>query len=291
MKKLLLSLCIVLTAVFSAKALVYTVTVPDGTKACYIAGDMTGWAQMEMDKVTDTQYTIDIPAATEANVYKYCSGPNWNYVEMQADGVSDVVNRTYSASDAVATWKAVYTPPAVITHTFSIDYGVEGDTWEKVSTFTKNDDGTYSASFIMPDNSADNYKFWVGYSNDGSVPGYGGQSNTADMSSMSGYSEVAAGDQVIVTVDPNSSALNWGITIMKDPSLGINGAETSDVKYFGLEGAVKASFDGTASVEVYTATGKLVGKTNATNEAVFSNLVNGLYLVKVNNQVAKVLVK
>ena len=88
----------------------YNVTVPAGTKACYIAGEMNGWSQQEMTKVDETHYTITIATATTAMKYKYCSGPSWDYVEMQADGVTDVQDRTYSANDVVESWKAVYDP-------------------------------------------------------------------------------------------------------------------------------------------------------------------------------------
>ena len=89
---------------------VYNVTVPEGTKACYIAGAMNGWSQEEMTKVDDTHYTISIKGATTEMKYKYCSGPSWDYVEMQADGVTDVQDRTYSENDVVEAWKAVYAP-------------------------------------------------------------------------------------------------------------------------------------------------------------------------------------
>ena len=88
----------------------YTVTVPVGTKACYIAGEMNGWSQQEMTKVDETHYTITIAEATTAMKYKYCSGPSWDYVEMQADGATDVQDRTYAANDVVEAWKAVYDP-------------------------------------------------------------------------------------------------------------------------------------------------------------------------------------
>ena len=88
----------------------YNVTVPVGTNACYIAGEMNGWSQQEMTKVDGTHYTITIATATTAMKYKYCSGPSWDYVEMQADGVTDVQDRTYSANDVVESWKAVYNP-------------------------------------------------------------------------------------------------------------------------------------------------------------------------------------
>ena len=82
MKKIftLFSACICAMSMF---ALTYNVTVPTGTKACYIAGEMNGWSQVEMTKVDDTHYTIDVADATDAMKYKYCSGPSWAYVEKQ----------------------------------------------------------------------------------------------------------------------------------------------------------------------------------------------------------------
>ncbi len=88
----------------------YNVTVPAGTNACYIAGELNGWSHQEMTKVDDTHYTLTVADATTAMKYKYCSGPDWAYVEMQADGVTDVQDRTYSANDVVEAWKAVYDP-------------------------------------------------------------------------------------------------------------------------------------------------------------------------------------
>ena len=90
--------------------LTYNVTVPAGTKACYIAGEMNEWTHVAMTKVDETHYTITYTNATEAMKYKYCSGPSWDYVEMQADGVTDIQERTYAANDVVAVWKAVYVP-------------------------------------------------------------------------------------------------------------------------------------------------------------------------------------
>ena len=97
----------------SAMALTYNVTVPAGTNACYIAGDMNGWSHQEMTKVDDTHYTIDIAGANESQGYKYCSGPGWDYVEKDANG-GELSNRTYSADDVVAKWNKVYQPSAPV---------------------------------------------------------------------------------------------------------------------------------------------------------------------------------
>ena len=88
--------------------LTYNVTVPAGTNACYIAGEMNGWSHMPMTKVDDTHYTITIVGATKDQEYKYCSGPGWDYEEQDAEGNSN--NRKYSENDVVVKWKKVYTP-------------------------------------------------------------------------------------------------------------------------------------------------------------------------------------
>ena len=107
MKKILLFFCAMFA--LSAMALTYNVTVPAGTNACYIAGDMNGWSHQEMTKVDDTHYTLDIAEASETDGYKYCSGPGWNYVEKDAGG-GEMSNRVYSPNDVVARWASVYDP-------------------------------------------------------------------------------------------------------------------------------------------------------------------------------------
>ena len=95
-------------------ALTYNVTVPAGTNACYIAGEMTSWSQKEMTKVDDTHYTLEVASATESMKYKYCSGPGWAYVEKSASG-DEIGDRTYSTSDVVESWAAVYNPNTTTT--------------------------------------------------------------------------------------------------------------------------------------------------------------------------------
>ncbi len=106
MKKLF----VLLSAIFlvsSLSALTYSVKVPSGTNACYIAGDMNNWKHQIMNKIDATHYTIDFPNATPDQTYKYCSGPGWGYVEKDSKG-EEIANRTYSPSDVVETWVVVY---------------------------------------------------------------------------------------------------------------------------------------------------------------------------------------
>ena len=111
MKKIF-TLFAAMTCMMSMFALTYNVTVPAGTKACYIAGEMNGWSQVEMSKVDATHYTLEVTDATDAMKYKYCSGPSWAYVEKTANG-DEVADRTYSANDVVESWAAVYDPTNV----------------------------------------------------------------------------------------------------------------------------------------------------------------------------------
>jgi len=100
----------------SASALVYTVTVPVGTFECYIAGNFPApmnWAPSDpgakMTKVDDTHFTITLANTDETMKYKYCSGPDWKFVEKDGTG-NNIEDRTYSAADVVLEWALIYDP-------------------------------------------------------------------------------------------------------------------------------------------------------------------------------------
>ncbi len=143
MKKTLLLVAVLAATFATANALTYSVTVPTGTKACYIAGDMNSWSFTEMTKVDDTHYTITLDAATESHGYKYCSGPDWQFQELSSDG-KEIGDRSYSANDVVAQWKAVYSPddPTVYSIKHPWKDGADGS-WS-YKELTDNGDGTYS---------------------------------------------------------------------------------------------------------------------------------------------------
>ena len=136
--------------------LVYSVTVPAGTNACYIAGEMNGWSHAEMNKVDDTHYTLEIVGATQAMKYKYCSGPAWDYVEKAATG-DELQDRTYSANDVVASWAAVYDPNGTTPNpnpnaayyvTGSAELVGADKAWSETAiAMTKNADNTFTHTF------------------------------------------------------------------------------------------------------------------------------------------------
>ena len=105
MKKLFSFVCALVCAMSLSAAVTYSVQVPAGTNTCYICGNCTGWKHTEMTKVDDTHYTITLETTNQEG-YKYCSGPDWAYVEKAADG-SEIKDRTYAANDVVAKWASV----------------------------------------------------------------------------------------------------------------------------------------------------------------------------------------
>ena len=97
----------------------YNVTVPIGTNEVYISGNfsISPWTtkNFKLSKVDVTHFTITIPdSLTTLNTeYKYCSGPDWYYEELNGIG-SPINNRVYSSSDVVLEWRNVYNPSSAI---------------------------------------------------------------------------------------------------------------------------------------------------------------------------------
>lgn len=161
--------------------LTYTVTVPAGTKTCYITGNAAGgWGVwQEMKKVNETTFTIKLQTK-EWEEYKYFSGPGWVYEEaINANGDKRDTNRKWSDNggvDEVAFWKEVYNPSAPVedklTFTVKVPFGtnvcyitgnVAGDwgVWKKMEKV----DGT-TFRIKLQTNDYDEYKYFSG-------PGWG----------------------------------------------------------------------------------------------------------------------
>ncbi len=105
----------------------FNVKVPAGTPACYIAGTFNAWGAFErMTQLTDSTYTYTYRgfAALQGDVqYKYTCGPDWQYVEKNADG-SEMTNRTWAENDVVARW---FNIPVINTITYELNGGVTND--------------------------------------------------------------------------------------------------------------------------------------------------------------------
>ncbi|HEY6914566.1 MAG TPA: hypothetical protein VI413_07815, partial [Paludibacter sp.] len=84
----------------------YSVTVPEGTNSCYIAGSWNRWLFLEMEKVDSRHFAITLKS-NKALKYLYLSGPDWNCIEV-SPGKNEVAVRTYSDNDLVLGWKSVW---------------------------------------------------------------------------------------------------------------------------------------------------------------------------------------
>ncbi|MGN0207384.1 MAG: T9SS type A sorting domain-containing protein, partial [Muribaculaceae bacterium] len=70
---------------------------------------------------------------------------------------------------------------------------------------------------------------------------------------------------------------------------GVESVETANATVFAANGTINVSSDAEASIEVYTANGQMVRAISADNASIA--VAPGFYLVKVGNQVSKVVVK
>ena len=195
--------------------LVYSVTVPAGTNACYIAGEMNGWSHTEMNKVDDTHYTLEIVGATQSMKYKYCSGPAWDYVEKSATG-DELQDRTYSANDVVASWAAVYDPNG--------------------TTPTPNPDATYyvtgSAELVGAD------KAW----NETAIA----MTKNADNTFTHTFSELAEGVVYRMKITNGTWDKNWGFNAVANAPVGVMGDSDGNVVFkLATKGNVDVTFNGT----------------------------------------------
>lgn len=84
----------------------YTVTVPVGTKSCFIAGGWDGWQQFtEMKKLNANTFTISFKSNI-AQKYVYLSGADWKLMELKKNANEPNV-RSYSSKDVIENWNTL----------------------------------------------------------------------------------------------------------------------------------------------------------------------------------------
>lgn len=170
----------------------YTVTVPAGTKECYIRGGFDNWADFhKMTKVDDTHYTISITGATSIHEYKYASGPDWKYAEVKEDG-SDPGNRKWDdVEDIVVKWAAVYDSET------ATDYSNQpAIIYFRPSTSWKADNARFEVWFFAgKDGAQDKFMTMTDSNNDG----------VYEVANDKNYEKI-----IFVRMDSNKAANDWG---------------------------------------------------------------------------------
>ena len=79
-------------------------------------------------------------------------------------------------------------------------------------------------------------------------------------------------------------------TFIKSVATGLDQQTKTDVRIIANSGSIDAKFNGVAQVELYTVTGQLIRSASVENQ--FSQAVkNGAYLLRVNGETHKVLVR
>ena len=96
------------TTLCAHSELTYSVSVPSGTCACFVIGDMTGWRPLQMFPSGTDLYTLTLPNADTMQKYKYMCGPDPWYSEIQLDMNS---LRTYQITDTVIQWSNLWNSP------------------------------------------------------------------------------------------------------------------------------------------------------------------------------------
>jgi len=278
MKKTLLLLSIgVLFSIYSSAQVTYNVTVPLGTNTCYISGAMNSWTFTEMTKVDNTHYTLTIAAATTAQGYKYLSGPSWSYEERSADG-SAKGNRTYSAADVVAKWLAVYVPTAP-----KINITVKARTpWSPTNIHFWGDAASTWPGEVMTQVG----DFWQYTFNQVTIMnmifnnGTGGTGfQTSDILT------ITANTCFIINADASYSVVDCStFTSVSTP-------EKPTIKINSDNSRISVELDGNAKMSIYSMQGALIKQTDFRNTYSIDNLNSGLYLLIINGQTFKALVK
>lgn len=275
MKKITFLLTFILSVTFT-QALVYNVEVPIGTKSCYIAGEMNGWQQQEMTKVDETHYTIDIAGATETQTYKYCSGPDWKYVEKNADG-NDISNRNYTKKDVVAKWADIYTPNSTsniiikvkVPTTWATPVKIHfwGDTESKWPGEAMEKNGDWW-TYTFPNVANINIVF-----NDGS-------NQTTDINNVTTSTCYEIAD------DKSWKAINCD----NQSPTAVSSNLIEELNISATNGKITVLLDGKNDIKLYSVSGQLIASKTVSGN--FShNVDKGIYILNVNNKAYKIIVK
>lgn len=103
-----------LFAVTSVYGVTFNVTVPEGTKVCYVVGNFNEWSvstAREMEKISKTHFRLDAPDISGSEIaYKYICKQDWDYVEETESGGYVDNRETVTAMDVVGSWKNSYNP-------------------------------------------------------------------------------------------------------------------------------------------------------------------------------------
>lgn len=173
---------------------------------------------------------------------------------------------------------------------FKFDFGPKagGEGWDSIELFDSGDGDKYTADITIPEDFT-NYRGWVGYNSGGiGAPGWvNGRSADINFDDITG---IAAGEMTVV-ISKNSISSNWGIYLITRSTTGIDDADNSEKTVcYGTNNSIVAKFNDKSDVSVYLMNGVLLKKVHATN-SINIDVSKGLYIVKINSEIFKVIVR
>ena len=257
----------------------FTVRVPSGTEVCYIAGTPL-WSPIEMEKVEGEENMFTITTdLLNGQAWKYCAGPNFDYVELTADGGAVMDRTDYGDPDVVERWKKIYDPDFEPIDPYYAIRGLNGDaSWTGSGDIKLEESADGSEWSALGFTVAEGESFKVIYIDEyAKVSGY--------------YADLEEGCEVGQTYDDNGnlvlpagtydlyfksvSKLMW--IAKKDTPTDVEDAVAELI--YAVDGTIFAP----APFAIIDLSGKDVTNANGSLE--------GTYIVKTQNSVTKVLVK
>lgn len=269
-----------------ANLITFTVKVPAGTIECWVTGAPL-WESQEflpMEAVEGEENMFTVTTTKEVlngTAWKYCSGPGWSFVEKNADG-SEAANRTVAGNpDVVASWAKVYDPDFEPIDPYYAIRGLNGDaSWTGAGDIKLVYDETENQWAGLGFTVAEGESFKVIYIDEnGDIPegayyaGFEESCNVGQTYDDNGNIVLPEGTYDLYF--KSGTKLMW-INKVDTPT----GAEEAIAELiYAIDGTIYAP----APFAIIDLAGKDVTKANGSLE--------GVYIVKTQNSVTKVLVK
>ena len=268
----------------SLATLTYTVEVPDGVNVVYIVGDVVGgWDRfVKMDKVGDNTFSITLDNVDKNTEYEYCAGPGWNYEESNADGESQG-HAGWAELDVAFDFWNYFDPNADTSLTYTVKVPAETQTvfligdfndWGAFIEMERIDDNTFSVSLEATDDMG--YEYCAGpkwaYAEmdaDGTEVSHDGWAELDTAFGFMGYASKIGNPTGII--NPTASG-------------------KTDLIFYSANKIIRVTgiFD---DVSIYNITGQKLQSEKATNYFESKPLNPGIYIVKTDKQVGKVVVR
>jgi len=265
----------------------YTVQVPAGTSEVYIVGGVVGgWDRfIKLQQVDETTFSVTLNDANpEDPSYEYCAGPSWNYEECDENGKVygipgwselDVIPGFVDYFDPTA-WTALTYTVQVPSETDIVYYQYDaGGGWMNYIEMQRVDANTFSAT--VPATADMGYAYCAG-----PTPDYQEIDQNGDLVTHFQWSDL---DVAYDFLSYDSKLGYFSGTGIKNIS-----SEKTDLIAYAANNIITVSgiFN---EVSIYDVAGQIIQSVKVKNYFESIPVNPGIYLVKTDKQVRKVLVK